>query len=142
MANTMEQTNVEKYSREELESFVDGILDASRTMKRVYEDIAVKTVKYGEEIESPFYLVNLHGSLPLFDILSIVDPSVDVDRAIYFPGSSRIQRSRDVLRYCFENFFWEKQDETNARTPVFSLDEVVGGHSVERVINSYNSAIN
>ncbi len=166
MTSTMEEIHVEKYTREELESFVNGILDASKTMKKVYEDfavktikegmetdvdevnieikdpiLAVKTVKEGMEIEPPFYLVNLHGSLPLFDILTIINPSIDVDRAFYFPGSSRIQRSKDVLRYCFENFLLEKQDETGAKTPIFSLDEVVGGHSVERVINSYNSAV-
>lgn len=142
MEEVLEMENVKnedkKYTRDDLESFVNGITNASRTMKQVYEKITKESRK---EIGSPYYIVNLHGSLPLFDILTIVDQDIDVDRAFYFPGSSRIQHSSDVVRYCFENFLWEKQDEGNAVSPLFSIDEVVGGHSVERVINSYNSAV-
>ncbi len=87
-----------------------------------------------------FYIISLNGGLPLFDILSIVDRNVDVNRAVYFPGSSKINNSREVLTRCFENFFLEKKDESNEVRPLVSLDEVVAGRSVERLINAYNSA--
>ncbi|MBS3081026.1 hypothetical protein J4221_06120 [Candidatus Pacearchaeota archaeon] len=127
----------EKYSREDLESFVNGIISASKSMRYIHS----RSQKTLQEIDNPYYVVNLHGSLPLFDVLTIVDQDIDVDRAVYFPGSSRIQNSSDILRYCFENFLWEKQYETDKTSPLFSIDEVVGGHSVERVVNAYNSAI-
>ncbi len=147
MESTMQPTDKEseprseKYTYKELESFVNGIDAISKKMREVYEGVAVKTVRGGEKIDSPYYLVNLHGSLPLFDALTIVDHNLDTDRAVYFPGSSRIQRSRDVMRNCFDNFFWEKRDEGRDTTPILSIDEIVGGHSVERVINAYNTAL-
>lgn len=129
LENRMEENSdtekIEKYTQEELESFVDGIRRA-----------AVKI----RELDPGYYVVSLNGGLALFDILNIIDVDVDPNRAVYFPGSSRIKRSRDVLRNCFENFFLEKQDETNEWCSLVSLDEVVGGHSVERVINAYNAA--
>lgn len=131
----------EKYSREELESFVNGVIRASSHMKEVYEKIGVDSVRNQKEFGFPYYIVSLHGCLPLFDILTIVDASVDTDRAVYLPGSSKIQNSRDVLRNCFENFLREKEDETAAVTPLLSLDEVVGGHSVERLFKSYETAL-
>ena len=93
----------EKYSREDLESFVNGIISASKSMRYIHS----RSQKTLQEIDNPYYVVNLHGSLPLFDVLTIVDQDIDVDRAVYFPGSSRIQNSSDILRYCFENFLWE-----------------------------------
>jgi hypothetical protein len=131
----------EKYTREELLSFIDGIRGASAKMKSVYSELEERAREEDRGIEPPCYIINLHGSLPLFDILTIIDPNVDTDRAVYFPGSSRIQKSKEVLRRCFENFLWEKQDEVGNQTPLFSLDEVVGGHSVERMINAYNAAL-
>ncbi len=131
----------EKYTSEELESFVKGIIGASSFMRQSYEQMSMDCFNKGTEIGSPYYIISLHGCLPLFDILTMVDPSVDTDRAIYFPGSSRVQDSRDVLRRCFENFLLEKEEETGELTPLFSLDEVVGGHSVERLIKSYESAL-
>jgi hypothetical protein len=138
----LENQEQRKYTREELVSFVNGIITASASMRGLMSVISNNAVECQKSTESPYYIVNLHGSLPLFDILCIADPSVDVDRAVYFPGSSRIQNSREVLRKCFYNFLIEKQDETSSITPLFSIDEIVGGHSVERVINAYNSALN
>jgi len=128
MVNALENRKMEgikKYTREELESFVEGIRGA-----------AVKI----RELNPGYHIVSLNGGLALFDVLGIVDIDVDSDRAFYFPGSSRIQNSKEVLTRCFENFFLEKQDEVNERCALASLDEVVGGHSVERVVNSYNAA--
>lgn len=118
---------VEKYSRDELESFVEG-------MRKVSVDL--------REINPAFYIVSLNGGLPLFDVLTIVDPSVDTSKAVYFPGSSRIKNSEEVLTRCFENFFLEQQDRGDAEhvRSLASLDEVVGGHSVGRLFNCYQGA--
>jgi hypothetical protein len=129
-----------KYNDRQLESFVTGIRHVSESMKDVLAETK-KRIGRKNRVDFPTYVVNIHGSLPLFDILNIVDPGVDVDRAVYFPGSSRIKNSGGVLRNCFENFLWNRQDETDEVNPLFSIDEVVGGHSVERAVNAYNAAV-
>lgn len=133
--------NPSKYSPQELKSFVDGVIAASSLMRREYETLAIDCAKSHRNFGFPHYIVSLHGCLPLFDILNIVDAMVDTDKAVYFPGSSRIKDSREVLRRCFENFLREKDEETGDVTPLFSLDEVVGGHSVERLIRSYETGV-
>lgn len=118
---------VEKYTRDELIDFVDGI-------RRAAADIRILNPSY--------YVVSLNGGLPLFDISTIVDSSIDTRNAVYFPGSSRIKDCEEVLTRCFENFFLEQQDRGDAENPrnLVSLDEVVGGHSVGRLFNCYQSA--
>jgi hypothetical protein len=76
----------------------------------------------------------------LFDILCINNRDVDKDAAVYFPGSSKIKDSYKVLTNCFCNFITEKQYETNEPRNLASLDEIVSGGSVSRIINAYNSA--
>ncbi len=116
---------MEKYTGEQLTSFVNAIRDAAPV-------IAKRNPAH--------YIISLHGSLPLFDILTMVDRTVDTDRAVYFPGSSRINNSADILTRCFENFFLERQDETDKVRHLASIDEVVTGASVSRVLNAYHSA--
>lgn len=114
-----------KYTNEELDSFINGIIEARDEIKKW---------------NPGYYIISLVGGLPLFDILGIVDKDLDTDLAFYFPGSSKIDDSKRVLRNCFINFFLEKQDEVCEKAPLASLDEVVGGHSVERLFNAYYSA--
>ena len=115
----------DKYTEEELENFVRAIKDASVA-------IAEKNPRH--------YIVSLNGGLPLFDILGLIDRDVNPDQAVYFPGSSKINNSAQVLTRCFTNLFLEKQDETSEARPLISLDEVVSGHSVKRVMNAWNKA--
>lgn len=114
-----------KYTDKELDSFINAIINARDKIK---------------ELNPGYYIVSLVGGLPLFDILGIVDKDLDTDLAFYFSGSSKIYNSKRVLTNCFTNFFLEKQDEVSERCPLASLDEVVGGHSVERLFNAYNAA--
>ena len=113
------------YTNEELEDFVNAIRKSAIAIKRMHP---------------AFYMVSLNGGLPLFDIMAIIDRDINPDNAIYFPGSSKIKNSAKILTNCFENFFLEKQDETKGVRPIASLDEVVSGHSIERLFNAYNSA--
>lgn len=114
-----------KYSEDQLKDFVEAIRDAS---------VAI------DSKNPSYYLVSLNGGLPLFDILTIVDRNVDPGKAIYFPGSSKIQNSAQVMTRCFENFFLERQDLSDEQKRIVSLDEVVCGSSVERLFNAYNAA--
>ena len=116
---------IKNYSPAELEDFVNAIRNASLEIAKA---------------NPSFYMVSLSGGLPLFDILRIIDRNVDADKAIYFPTASRINNSSEVVTRCFENLFLERRDETNEPRVIASLDEVVSGASVEKVINSYNSA--
>jgi len=116
---------IREYNRGEFENFVEAIRSASKKIN---------------ERSPSYYIVSLNGGLPLFDLLTIIDRNTDPDKAIYFPGSSKIQNSAEVLTRCFENFFLEKQDQDSEENPIVSLDEVVCGSSIERLINSYNSA--
>jgi len=115
----------EKYTREQLVSFTDAIRSAAGAVA---------------EVNPSFYIVSLNGGLPLFDVMSVLDRNVDSQRAIYLPGSSKINNCADVLTNCFENFFLEKRDQSDDVMPLVSLDEVVSGRSVERLFNSYNAA--
>lgn len=115
----------EKYNLDQLSSFVTAIRDAGLGIQGIHPS---------------YYLVSLNGGLPLFDVLNLVDRTVDSDKAIYFPGSSKINNSAEVLTRCFENFFLERKDQGLDRNPIASLDEVVSGRSVERLVNAYNAA--
>lgn len=141
LENFTEKNSHANYEYNELESFLNGIIDASKSMKEVYKNLSIKAESEEKPIDSVYYIVSLNGGLSLFDIMNITDPSLDINRAVYFPGSSKILNSGQVLRNCFENFIWERHENNDSITPLFSLDEVVGGHSVERLVNSYNSAI-
>lgn len=116
---------MEKYTSEDLESFVTAIRNASLAIAK---------------INPAHYIISLHGSLPLFDILAMTDRDVKSDKAVYFPGASKIKDSSEVLTRCFENFFLEKQDERDDVRPLASIDEVVSGGSIARVLNAYHSA--
>jgi hypothetical protein len=117
----------QKYTREELEDFVSAISAASESI---------------HEYDPFFYLVSLNGGLPLFDILQIVSTrEIDPAQAIYFPGSSKIRNSKEVLKNCFINFFLENQHAQLGQRKIASLDEVVGGHSVCRTLNAYDRAL-
>ena len=114
-----------KYTEEEFKSFLEG-------MKKAAELVRTEAPSY--------YLVSLNGGGPLFDILRIIDRDVQEDNAVYFPVSSKIRGCREVATHCWENFFLEKRDEPTSPRKVVSIDEVVSGNSVERILNAYNSA--
>lgn len=117
-----------KYTREELEDFVKAILRASDSIR---------------EYDPDAQIVTLNGGLLLYDVMYVASPrEIDTETAVYFPGSSRIKDSRRILRNCFINFLLERQhDDIEGPRRIASLDEVVGGHSVCRVLNSYDYAI-
>jgi len=114
-----------KYTDKELNSFIDGIRDAGEKMR---------------EWNPSYYMIPLQRGLPLFDILTMLDLDIDPDLAFYFPASGKIKDSKKVLTNCYENFLLEKQDEEIERCPISSIDEVVGGHSVEKTFNAYTAA--
>lgn len=113
-----------------------------------FEDFINSLRIAGERIkeENPkFYIVSLNGGLPLYECLSIIDRDIaeqlkDINNVVYFPASSKIKNSGVVVQNCFENFLLEKFDESNKTRKIVSLDEVLGGGSVCRLLNGYHYA--
>jgi hypothetical protein len=112
------------YTKEQLESFVSGIIEADKKIR---------------EISPDYLIVPLNGGSPLFDSLCIVDRELDPNIAVYFPASSKIKDSSKIVTNCFENFFFEREGEKD-KTKLVSLDEIVSGNSVCRIRACYNSA--
>ena len=112
------------YSREDFEDFMEGMKRASDLVETVNPDV---------------FLVSLNGGGPLFDILAIANRNVEPANAVYFPISSKIQNSADVARNCFVNFIHERGHQEKPQR-ILSIDEVVSGGSVGRIINSYDQA--
>lgn len=116
--------------------------------KQLFEDF-IKNLKIaGEKINAiyPQYLmISLNGGLPLYECLKLVDREIsnrldDTNNVVYFPASSKIFDSKQVIKNCFENFLNEKLDESDARRRIVSLDEVISGGSVGRLLNGYHYA--
>lgn len=126
-----------------------GIVDPISKEKKVLFEDFIKSLKIaGEKIKEiyPQYLmISLNGGLPLYECLSIIDRDLaeqlkDINNVVYFPASSKIQNSGVVVQNCFENFLLEKFDESNRTRKIVSLDEVLGGGSVCRLLNGYHYA--
>ena len=113
--------------------------------KELFEDFIKALKEAGEKIkeEDPNYLlVTLNGGLPLYDALTIIDRDIEKDpnKVFYFPTSSKIKDSGKIVRNCFENFLIDKFNESDKIRKIVSLDEVLGGGSVCRLLNGYHYA--
>jgi hypothetical protein len=114
------------YTRGDFEDFMDGIKRASSVVRTLSPDI---------------YMVSLNGGQPLFDLLTVSDRDIDPLLAVYFPMSSKIKNSAKVAERCFTNLFLERQHQGQDQPQVIvSLDEVVSGGSVDKILNAYDSA--
>ena len=116
--------------------------------RALFEDF-IKSLKIaGERIRQiyPQYLmISLNGGLPLYECLKLVDREIsqkldDINNVVYFPSSSKIFDSKQIIKYCFENFLGEKLDESDTKRKIVSLDEVISGGSVGRLLNGYHYA--
>ena len=87
------------------------------------------------------YMVSLNGGQPLFDVLTIADRNVDPSLAVYFPISSKIMDSGRIAERCFTNLLLERQNQGSEPQRILSLDEVVSGGSVSKILNAYDTAL-
>jgi hypothetical protein len=116
----------EYYTREEFSDFMRGMQKASEIARAVNPDI---------------YMVSLNGGQPLFDVLTLANRDVDPSLAVYFPISSKIMDSGKVAERCFTNLFLERQHQESKVQRILSLDEVVSGGSVSKILNAYDSSL-
>ncbi|MEK6847716.1 MAG: hypothetical protein AABX50_01165 [Nanoarchaeota archaeon] len=114
------------YTRGEFEDFMGGIKRASDIVRAVNPSI---------------YIVSLNGGQPLFDVLTIADRDFDASLAVYFPISSKIMDSAKIAEKCFTNLLLERQHQGSEPQRIVSLDEVVSGGSVSRILNAYDTAL-
>ncbi|MBS3086334.1 hypothetical protein J4422_01390 [Candidatus Pacearchaeota archaeon] len=114
------------YSREDFEDFMKGMQKAAGLVRAFNPSI---------------YMVSLNGGQPLFDVLTIADRNVDPSLAVYFPISSKIMDSGKVAERCFTNLLLERQHQGSEPQRILSLDEVVSGGSVSKILNAYDTAL-
>lgn len=115
-----------KKYKELFEDFVEGIKNASKKIKEIGPD---------------YLIVSLNGGLPLYDSLTIIDRDFDdPSMVVYMPTSSKFKDSVPLTRRCFENLLSEKLDESDKSRKFVSLDEILSGGSVARLLNSYHFA--
>jgi len=114
------------YTKEQFNSFLEAMVLANKRIKE----------------ENPsLLLVTLNGGLPIYDCLTIINPELDDStRVVYFPASSTIMDCKTVTEHCFENLLSERIDHSDKPRKIVSVDEVVSGGSVSRLINAYESA--
>lgn len=102
----------EKYSHEELEKFVDGMVKASNIICQKKPD---------------FIFAPLTGAVPFIDILKIIDRHFPIQSVEYPPNSSRFADRKEIINRWYGNFLDANYAGEELR--ILCIDEVISGSS-------------
>jgi hypothetical protein len=115
-----------KSQEENLDSFIEGMYEASVVLTQ----------------ENPDYIVaSMSGSVPFIDAMHIVNDSFDISKVVYMPASSRINNVNQVIREWYFNFLTDVEPHKDF-PKVMGIDEVVSGGSVVRCLKNIDIASN
>jgi len=106
---------MEQYTSEEFESFM-------KSMKKMSDILRSKKPDY---IFAPIL-----GSIPLIDILSIVDRHFQLETVEYPPNSSRFLKREEIIDRWYSNFI--KSNYFGKKMSIVCIDEIISGSSATK----------
>jgi hypothetical protein len=115
---------MEQYTLEEFESFM-------KSMKKVSDILHSKSPDY---IFAP-----LIGSVPLIDILAIIDRHFPLDSVEYPPNSSRFLDREEIMNSWLSNFI--NTNYHGEKMSIVCIDEVISGSSALKGYNEFAKAL-
>lgn len=115
---------VSQYSREEFELFAKGLKKVSDILKS----------------EKPDYIfAPVGGSVPLIDLLSIIDRHFPIENTEFPPNSSRFYNREEIMSRWYKNFL--EKNYIGERLKIVCIDEVVSGSSAVKGYNEFKKAV-
>jgi hypothetical protein len=114
----------EQYTFEEFDSFM-------KSMKKLSDILRSKKPDY---IFAP-----ITGSIPLIDVLSIIDRHFPIENVEYPPNSSRFIEREEIMDKWLSNFI--KKNYFGKPISIVSVDEVISGSSVIKGANEFTKAL-
>lgn len=115
---------VEQYSQEEFSSFI-------KSMKKISDVLRSSKPNY---IFAPIL-----GSIPLIDILNIIDRNFPLDNVEYPPNSSRFENREELISKWYGNFL--KSNYFGERMSIICVDEVISGSSASKGYKEFRKAL-
>jgi len=115
---------MEQYTREEFESFM-------KSMKKVSDILHSKSPDY---IFAP-----LIGSVPLIDILAIIDRHFPLENVEYPPNSSRFINREQIIDKWFSNFI--QAHYHGEKMSIIGIDEIISGSSAIKGYNEFSKIL-
>lgn len=115
---------IKHYTPQELESFVKGMIRASKLLKSEKPD---------------HFLAPITGAVPFVDVLAIVDRHFDFDSVQYVPSTSKLEHLTDLMEGWYTGFLNSTYHDKPLR--IATLDEVVGGSSSIRAYDAFSKGI-
>lgn len=107
------------------DAYVKGMIEVGRKVREHNPNVLLYPVR---------------GAVPVADVLSIIDPSINTIPHEYVPASSTIVDTNRVIHSWFKKFL-EESHVIGDRQSILSIDEVLSGHSVYRVSNQVRRAV-
>jgi hypothetical protein len=127
-SNRVQRRNLQ-ISDQDLDSFVDGLIEANRAIEREQPDIV---------------LAPMLGAVPLVDALNVVNPQFDNSVVFYVPASSTIKNLNAILPGTVKNLLSDVADPDHFMgegLKILSIDEVVSGSSIMRLRSKVGEGI-
>jgi len=115
---------MEQYTREEFESFM-------KSMKKVSDILNSKKPDY---VFAP-----LIGSVPLIDILAIIDRHFPLENVEYPPNSSRFINREEIIDKWFSNFI--QTHYHGEKMSIVGIDEIISGSSAVKGYNEFSKIL-
>jgi len=115
---------MKQYNQKEFDSYIEAMRKISDVLRS----------------EKPDYiLAPIIGSVPLIDVLSIIDRNFPVENVEYPPNSSRFSNREEIIARWYHNFFLDNYD--GGRMSLICLDEVISGSSSSKGYKEFRKSL-